>query len=356
MIEVERVTTPMKKPLPPPSQLGFGQYFCDHWFFSKYAEGRGWYQSEVAPYGPIALDPAASVLHYGQALFEGMKAFSQPDGSVALFRPEFNYNRMVNGANRLCLEPPPKALFMKALKDLITLEAASVPKDKNASLYIRPTLIGTEAFLGVRPAREMLFYIILSPVGSYYGRGSASVRIWVEDKALRAGPGGLGAVKAGANYAASLQTAQFAKTKGYDQVLWLDVDHDGVEEVGTMNVFWVFKNEIVTPELNGTVLPGCVRDSVIQLLRYQNRSVTERKITMTEILQRTAKGELLEAFGTGTAAVITPIGELAFKGQPITIGDGKAGPLSQHLLKTISEIQRGLQPDPFQWVKPIVSL
>jgi branched-chain amino acid aminotransferase len=355
-VETQICTARQLKDLPLAKNLSFGQHFSDHWFSARYAEGRGWYDSKIEPYGQITLDPAASVLHYGQALFEGMKAFCQPDGTVALFRPEFNYRRLCAGAERLCLEAPPRDLFMRALKDLVTLESRWVPKEERCSLYIRPTLIGTEAFLGVRPAREMMFYILLSPVGSYYARGSAPTRIWVEDLALRAAPGGLGAVKAGANYAASLQAAHEAKKQGYDQVLWLDVTHDGIEEVGTMNVFWVLKDEIVTPALNGSILSGCTRDSIIQLLRREGTPVTERRITMTEILERHQRGELLEAFGSGTAAVVSPIGELFYQGRSYVINDNKMGPLSQRIFSTITEIQNGLRPDVFGWVVPVARL
>jgi branched-chain amino acid aminotransferase len=344
------------KPLPPTENLAFGQHFSDHWFTAKYAEGRGWFDSTIEPYGKISLDPAASVLHYGQALFEGMKAFLQPDGSIALFRPDFNYRRLCAGAERLCLEAPPRALFMSALRDLIALEARWVPREKMCSLYIRPTLIGTEPFLGVRPARQMLFYILLSPVGSYYGGGLTPTRIWVEDSALRAAPGGLGAVKAGANYAASLQAAHRAKQKGYDQVLWLDITHDGIEEVGTMNVFFVFNNEIVTPALNGSILPGCTRDSVLQLFRREGKPVIERRLTMAELIQRHARGELLEAFGTGTAAVISPIGELCYKDQSFVINDNAMGPVAEKMLNMITEIQYGYRPDPLEWVVPVAKL
>ncbi len=356
MIEQTSEMPMASKKLPPSSELGFGRIFTNHWFSSHYSAGKGWYKSAVEPYGNISMNPAASVLHYGQALFEGMKAFRQTDDSIVLFRPEFNYNRMVNGAERLCLEAPPKALFMQGLKDLLTLEADWVPKDPSASLYIRPTLIGTEPFLGVRPSREILFYIILSPVGSYYQNTSGTVRIWVEDQAVRAIPGGLGAVKAGANYAASLQAALLTKSKGYDQVMWLNADHDEIEEVGTMNVFFVFKDEIVTPALNGAVLPGCVRDSVLQLLRHQGKKVVERSINMTELIERHTRGDLLEAFGTGTAAVISPIGDLNFKGKPYILNDGKVGPVAEKIFKIISGIQRGLIPDPFGWITRLENL
>lgn len=356
MIEQVRDMSKPPRKLPPSSELGFGRIFTDHWFFSKYHSDKGWYNSAVEPYGYIQMDPAASVLHYGQALFEGMKAFRQEDDSIVLFRPEFNFERMVNGAHRLCLEAPPKTIFMQGLKDLISIEANWVPKDPTASLYIRPTLIGTEPFLGVRPSREILFYIILSPVGSYYGRGSGTVRIWVEDQAVRAIPGGLGAVKAGANYAASLQAAQMARAKGYDQVMWLNADHDDIEEVGTMNVFFVFKDEIVTPALNGAILPGCVRDSVLQLLRHQGKTVVERPLSMTELVDRFNQGDLLEAFGTGTAAVISPIGELFFKGKSYQINQGQVGPTSDKLQKVIHGIQRGIIPDPFGWMVRLENL
>lgn len=356
MIEIQQSPESQLRKIPHAKDLQFGRYFTDHWFFSNYTDELGWYESKIAPYGHFQLDPAASVLHYGQSLFEGMKAFRQVDGSISLFRPEFNYERMSEGAARLCMVPPPKDLFMRALKNLIMLESKWVPTEENCSLYIRPTLIGTEGFLGVRPSRKMMFFIILSPVGSYYAGGLAPTKIWVEDKAVRAAVGGLGATKAGANYAASLQAALNAKKHGYDQVLWLDVNHEGIEEVGTMNVFWVFKNEIVTPVLNGSILAGGMRDSVLQLLTIEGRPVHERRITMSEVIERQKSGDLLEAFGTGTAAVISPIGELAFRGESFQINQNKIGALSQHLYSTISGIQRGLELDRFGWMRPLSDL
>lgn len=353
MTIIERRLTTSPKNLPDPGHLGFGQHFSDHWFYSKYSKGKGWYESAVAPYGAIALDPAASVLHYGQALFEGMKAFLQPNGEIALFRPEFNIRRMQEGAARLCLEAPPADLFVEGLEELIAVENRWVPKEDNCALYIRPTLIGTEPFLGVRPSREVLFYIILSPVGTYYSKGTNPVRIWVEDQALRAAPGGLGATKAAANYAASLQAGMRAREKGYDQVMWLDVHREGIEEVGTMNVFFVLKDEVVTPALNGSILAGCVRDSVIKMLKHQGVKLSERRITIQELLEHQKSGSLLEAFGTGTAAVISPIGEIAYKENSFQIQRGEAGPLSRDLLKSISDIQRGLAPDIFGWMRPV---
>lgn len=353
MLKIHKKLAESLKPIPPAQNLGFGQHFSDHWFYAKYSEGKGWFEAAVEPYGKIALDPAASVLHYGQALFEGMKAFRQMDGTVKLFRPEFNHQRLAEGAERLCLQAPPEDLFMAGLKELIRADERWVPSEENCSLYIRPTLVGTEGFLGVRPSRDILFFIILSPVGSYYAGGSSPVKIWVEEKAVRAAPGGLGATKAAANYAASLQAALEAKKKGYAQVLWLDVEHRSIEEVGTMNVFFVFKNEIVTPALDGSILPGGVRDSVLAILRSEGADVVERKITMQELVERHARGELLEAFGTGTAAVISPIGEFRYQGRTLVVNDGKMGERSLSLLKAITGIQRGRLPDSFGWMKSL---
>lgn len=356
MSNITRQISAAQKPIPASKDLKFGQHFSDHWFYSKYSEGKGWYESAIVPYGPMSLDPAASVLHYGQALFEGMKAFRQADGSVGLFRPEFNHSRMCDGAERLCLQAPPRELFMEGLKQLLQVDERWVPYDEGCSLYIRPTLIGTEGFLGVRPSREYLFFILLSPAAAYYSGNSQTVKIWVEDKALRAAPGGLGATKAGANYAASLQAGVEARKRGYAQVLWLDAAHEGIEEVGTMNVFFVLKDEIVTPALNGSILPGCVRDSVLQLLRQEGAKVTERRITITEVAERHAKGEVLEAFGTGTAAVISPIGELNFRGKSMVINGNDPGPVAQRLQQTILGIQRGTHPDRLGWMQKLETL
>lgn len=310
----------------------------------------------IEPYGPMTIDPAASVLHYGQALFEGMKAFAMADGRIALFRPDFNWQRLCEGARRLCLEPPPRDLFMRGLKELLLLESRWVPRDPGCSLYIRPTLIGTEPFLGVRPSDEVLFFIILSPVGGYYAGGSRPLKIWIESESLRAAPGGLGATKAGANYAASLQAALKAKEKGFDQVLWLDVQHSGIEEVGTMNVFFVFDDEIVTPALNGSILAGGMRDSILRLLKQEGAKVSERRLTVEELYEKQAAGRLREAFGTGTAAVISPIGEFCLRDNCFRVADGKVGQVSTRLLTTIGEIQTGRRPDPFGWIVPLEDL
>jgi branched-chain amino acid aminotransferase len=350
MPEIKTHVSPRLKPLPPAKELRFGQTFSDHWFHARFSEDTGWFEASINPYGPLTLDPAASVFHYGQALFEGMKAFHRHDGSIGLFRPEFNYQRLQNGAERLCLQAPPRDLFFSGLRELIRLDRRWVPADDGCSLYIRPTLIGTEAFLGVRPSRQISFFILLSPVGSYYSGAGETVRIMVEEHALRAAPGGLGDTKAGANYAASLQAGLNAKQKGFSQVLWLDTARDGIEEVGTMNVFFVLKDEIVTPALSGSILPGSVRDSVLHLLRHEGARISERRITISELHDRPARGEVLEAFGTGTAATISPIGELNWHGQAHVLNDRKAGPVARELADRLKGIQRGTAPDPFGWM------
>lgn len=350
MTKINTTLSTSAKALPPSDRLGFGQYFTDHMFVAKYRDGEGWYSAEVLPYGPMAMDPAASVFHYGQALFEGMKAFRQENGEVVFFRPEFNYDRLCEGAARMCLQAPPKDLFMEGLKKLVQVDERWIPHEPNTSLYIRPTLIGTEGFLGVRPSHETVFFIILSPVGSYYAEGAKPVRIWVEEKYLRAAPGGLGAVKAGANYASSLKAALEAKQKGYAQVLWLDKDHEGIEEVGTMNVFFVMDNEIVTPALNGSILSGGTRASVIDLLKSKNLPIVERRITISEVIDKIKSGQLKEAFGTGTAAVISPVGVMNYQNKEWVINNEQIGPVSAELYKEITSIQKGQAPDKFGWI------
>lgn len=353
-VNIQKISQP--KPLPfldESLDLGFGKYFSDHFFISTYNADKGWHNSEILPYGHMAMSPAASVFHYGQSLFEGLKAFRRTDGTVWLFRPEFNWKRMCDGASRLCMPAPSEVVFLGGLKKLLEVDEKWVPSKAGTSLYIRPTLIGTEGFLGVRPSKEAQFFTILSPVGSYYSEGPKPVKIWVEDEAVRAAPGGLGATKAGANYAASLQAGLKAKSKGYSQVLWLDVHHEGIEEVGTMNVFFVFKDEIVTPALNGSILAGGVRDSILTMLRHthlgQGRKISERRITMSELLEKHKSGDLQEAFGTGTAAVISPIGELCFKNENYHICKDR-GPVSTALYDALQGIQMGTQPDQFGWM------
>lgn len=339
------------KPRPDESALGFGRYFSDHLFISDYKDG-AWDGGRIIPYGPLAMDPASSVLHYGQALFEGLKAFPQKNGGIKVFRPKFNSKRMNFGAERLCLPEVPEELFVEGAKALLRIDADWMPKAAGTSIYLRPTLIGTEGFLGVRPSQEAKFFVIASPVGRYYKGDVASVKIWIETKDLRAAPGGLGATKAGANYAASLRAAWKAKDKGCAQVLWTDHTHQYVEEVGTMNVFFVMGKQVITPALNGSILEGGTRNCCIQLLRDQGFEVIERQITIAEIKAAAAKGEMQEAFGTGTAAVITPVESFSAEDGTWELGRG-FGPVSKALFDEITAIQYGEKPDRYNWLEDI---
>lgn len=348
---ITKTSKPLPKP-PPNSQLGFGKYFTDHIAASDYSEGE-WKNHRIVPYSNLSMDPAACVFHYGQALFEGLKAFRQKDGKIAIFRPQFNAARMAMGTQRLSMQSVPTDLFVQTMVELVRVEQDWVPTERGSALYIRPTLVGTEGFLGVRPSEKYLFFTLLSPVGSYYSNNSKAVRIWVETEHVRAAPGGLGAVKAAANYASSLSAASEQKRKGFDQVLWLDaVTKDQIEEVGTMNVFFVFKNEIVTPSLNGSILAGGIRDCALTLLREWKLPIVERKITMTELSERYAKGEFLEMFGTGTAAVITPVGELQHKDKVYKFNYG-ADSLTNKLYEELCQIQYGETADRHQWLLPL---
>jgi len=349
---IQKLLSPTKKAKPQRDEMGFGKFFTDHMLIMNYSHGQ-WSKPLIKPYESLSLDPAASVLHYGQALFEGMKAFVLSDGGLALFRPEYNWKRFNQGAQRLCMPGIPKDAFIEGIKELVRVEADWIPKEPHCSLYIRPTLIGTEAFLGVRPSNEYQFFTILSPVGSYYGNNVHSgIKIWIEEEFVRAAPGGLGATKAAANYANSLYATQKAKQNNFAQVLWLDVNHQFIEEVGTMNVFFVFRGEIVTPELQGTILSGCVRDSAIQLLKGWGLPIVSRPLNLSDVLKAHEAGDLLEVFGTGTAAVITAVEELHRKsGSPIKLPQKGMGPVAQRLFDTLSGIQRGTIADTHQWLE-----
>lgn len=361
-----KIKTTQQPKSKPNGELGFGQFFTDHMLVAQHRtetvpnlqtfEGTppAWDSAEIIPYAPLSIDPASSVLHYGQALFEGLKAYRRSDNSIWLFRPDFNFKRMQNGAKRLCLQSPSAQLFFEGIQKLVQLDQSWIPASPDSSLYLRPTLFGSEGFLGVRPSREVTFLVLLSPVGSYYSQGNQGIRIWVESEDLRAAPGGIGAAKAGANYAASLRAALRARENGFAQVLWMHADHQAIEEVGTMNVFFVFKNEIVTPELSGSILPGCTRDSILQLLQGKkvpgvHQPIVERRITLQEVWDRSDRGELLEAFGAGTAAVVSPIRELASTNRSVQLSDASKAPVSQAVLKTLRGIQMGDVKDPFEW-------
>lgn len=348
-IRISKTTSPRVKP--PEAELGFGKHFSDHMFAMDYTEGLGWHDARVQPYGPLSLDPAAAVLHYGQAMFEGSKAFRGADGQISLFRPKAHAARMVKGAPRLSMPCPSEANILSAVRALVHADADWIPHAEGTSLYLRPTLIATEGFLGVRPANKYLYFIIASPVGNYYGgKGLKSVRIWVELNDVRAPRGGLGAVKAGANYAASLNAALKARKMGYDQVLWLDgKDHEYVEEVGTMNLFVLLGDTLVTPPLSDSILPGVTRDSVLTLAKDLGLKAEERNVSVKELRAAHQRGELKEVFGTGTAAVISPVGELAFAGEKLLINQGEPGPVALELYAEITGIQRGTRPDRHGW-------
>jgi branched-chain amino acid aminotransferase len=352
-IPVQKTAHP--KARPNESELGFGKYFSDHMLTMEYSTEKGWHDPKVVPYGPLALEPGAGVFHYGQALFEGLKAFRTGDGKVNLFRLDDHCVRMSRGAPRLCMPPVEPHLMRELCIAFTRTDADWVPKPAGTAMYLRPFMVASESFLGVRPASRYLFVIIGSPVGAYYAGGVKPVRIWVEHAQTRAAPGGLGAVKAGANYAASLLAAQRAKEKGFDQVLWLDgVKHEVIEEVGTMNLFVLVGDELITPPLSDSILAGITRDTVITLAREAGVKVSERSVSMHEVLQAHKKGALKEVFGSGTAAVISPVGELAFAGEKLLVNKGEVGALAGRLYEEISGIQRGTRPDKHGWLTPVV--
>jgi branched-chain amino acid aminotransferase len=331
--------------------LGFGNHFSDHMFLMDYSQGAGWRDPRIVPYGPLALAPSAMVLHYGQEIFEGLKAYYAKDGAVCLFRPDRNAERLNRSAARMCLPEIAVEDQLAAFRALVRLDREWIPKDEGASLYIRPTMIATEAGLGVRPSAEVLFFIITGPVGAYYARGFDPVRILVEEKYVRAARGGTGEAKTGANYAASLLAAKNAKAQGFDQVLWLDAEHRRyVEEVGTMNIFFVLHGELVTPPLSGSILPGVTRDTVLTLAREWKIPVAERPVEIDEVLSGAADGTLSEAFGSGTAAVISPVGSFAVRKQEIKVNGGRTGELSLRLYREITGIQYGEVEDRHHWI------
>lgn len=340
------------KEKPDQNNLGFGKYFTDYMFVMDYEEGKGWFDPRIVPYGPLSLDPACMVLHYGQAIFEGMKAYRAKDGRILLFRPEKNMQRVNISNDRLCIPQVDVDFCVSAIKELVRVEENWIPTAPGTSLYIRPFIIATEAALGVKPSHTYQFIVILSPVGAYYAEGLNPVKIYVENQYVRAVRGGIGYAKTPGNYAASLKAQVEAKEKGYSQVLWLDgVEQKYIEEVGTMNVFFVIGDEIVTPMLNGSILAGITRDSTIELLKSWGMNVSERKVALEELLEANRSGELKEAFGTGTAAVISPIGELNINGEVIPLNGGKIGPISQKIYDTITGIQSGEVEDKLGWAQ-----
>ncbi|KYG91525.1 branched chain amino acid aminotransferase [[Bacillus] sp. KCTC 13219] len=348
-ITTQLTLTPKQKPTA--EQRGFGKYFTDHMFMMDYTLGQGWHNARIIPYQPISLDPSAMIFHYGQSVFEGMKAYKTADGDIQLFRPERNFKRLNASNERLCIPAIDEQFALEALKQLLAIDREWVPSEPGASLYIRPYIFASEPFLGVAPAKNYHFIIIMSPVGAYYSEGINPVKIVVEKQYVRAVVGGTGEAKTGGNYASGLKAQELASEEGYSQILWLDgKDNRYIEEVGSMNIFFKINGKVITPALNGSILPGITRDSMLHLLKSNNFDVEERRITIDEIVQAFEEGTLEEAFGTGTAAVISPIGQLKWQDMKLTVNDGQIGEVTKMLYDTLTGIQNGTVEDKFDWI------
>ncbi len=352
-IKIIRNENPKTKPAPG-TALGFGKIFTDHMFIVEYDVGIGWHDARIQPYGPLAIDPASPVLHYAQEIFEGMKVYRRADGGLQMFRPMENALRMNASAERMCIAPLDPEFQVKAMEMLVDIEKDWVPGEEGTSLYLRPTMIAHGAELGVHPAKKFLYFIICSPAGSYYANGMNPVKIHIEDRYVRAVKGGIGAAKTGGNYAASLKATFEAAAKGFDQVLWLDgKENKYVEEVGAMNMMFVIDGKVVTAPIGGSILPGITRKSILQLARDKGMEVEERPISVDELFEAYADGRLTEAFGTGTAAVISPVGLMEYQGKEIHLSKGEIGPVAKDMYDTLVGIQRGERPDPHNWVHPL---
>mgnify|MGYP003292726116 FL=1 len=347
-IKIQKTTTPKAKP--DWKNLGFGHIFTDHMFIMDYDEGQGWHDARIVPYQPLVLDPSALVFHYAQECFEGLKAYRCPDGSVQLFRPDKNAERMQSTHDRLCIPQIPVADFVDAIKALVSVDKDWVPSEPDTSLYIRPFTIATEAVLGVKASAKYQFIIICSPSGAYYAEGLNPVKIYVEDEYVRATPGGTGYIKCGGNYAASIAAGEKAHKLGYSQVLWLDgVERKYVEEVGAMNIMFKMGGEIYTAATTGTVLPGITRMSCIELLKSWGYKVNEGKLAIDTVMEAGRDGTLEEVFGTGTAAVISPVGSLMYEQEVVEINNFEIGELTQKLYDTLTGMQFGKLPDTMGW-------
>lgn len=350
-ISITRVATEKMKAKPvDESKLGFGNIFTDHFFTMKFNHKKGWHDAAIEPYRTLSLDPSAMCLHYGQEIFEGMKAYRGKDDSIYLFRPEENFKRLNNSAKRLCMPEVEIDVVMEALKKLVLLDKDWIPHGSGTSLYIRPTMIATEEAVGLHTSSKYLFFIIVGPVGAYYPEGFSPTKIYVTEEYVRSVRGGIGYCKAAGNYAASLYASKLASEMGYTQVLWLDaVERKYIEEVGTSNIFFVIGDELITPPLSGSILPGVTRDSVIQIARSWEFDVSERQLSIDEVIAASANGSLKEAFASGTAAIISPVGQIYYKGKEHIINDGKTGHLTERLYNEILQIQYGEKEDPFGW-------
>ena len=348
-IRIEKTANP--KTIPGPGNpLEFGTIFTDHMYIMDYETKKGWNDPRIIPYQPLTLEPSSMVFHYGQEMFEGLKAYKTGNGRTLLFRPDKNIERANRTNERLCIPEVPEDDFLNALETLVKVDEAWIPHKEGTSLYIRPFIIATDPFLGVRPSNTYMLIIILSPVGAYYPEGLNPIKIWIEDEYVRAVKGGIGEAKTGGNYVASMKAQVKAHEEGYSQVLWLDgVERKYIEEVGAMNIFFKIDGEIVTPMLNGSILPGVTRDSVIQLCKKWGLPVSEKKISIQEIYEYYQQGKLEEVFGTGTAAVISPVGELKWGDKVMEVNNGKIGEISQKLYDTVTGIQTGLMDDHMNW-------
>ena len=348
-IKIEKTTTPKEKPAKG-AKLGFGKIFTDHMFVMDYTEGKGWHDARIVPFQDLVMSPAAMVFHYGQEMFEGLKAYKGVDGKVRLFRPDMNAKRTNDTNDRLCIPNLPVEDFVEAVKAVVKVDEDWIPTEDGTSLYIRPFIIATDEFLGVAPSKTYKFIIILAPSGAYYESGLAPVGIWIEDEYVRAVKGGMGFAKTGGNYAASLIAQVKAHDDGYSQVLWLDgVERKYIEEVGAMNIFFKIDGKIVTPMLNGSILPSVTRNSVIALCKKMGLEVEERRISAEELIEAQKSGKLEECFGTGTAAVISPVGKLRYVDDVMVINNNEIGEVSQKLYDTLTGIQWGKREDDMGW-------
>ncbi len=347
-IKITKTTAPKEKP--DSAILGFGQYFTDHMFMMDYSKEEGWHDARIVPFENLSIHPASTVLHYGSGIFEGMKAYRRADGKVQLFRPMENVRRMNSSAERLCLPEIPETDMLEALTAFVSLEQDWTPSAPGTSLYLRPYMFGNDETLGVHAVHHATFVIIASPVGSYYKEGINPVKIMIEDEDVRAVRGGTGYTKCGGNYAASNRAGERAAQKGYSQVLWLDgVERKYIEEVGAMNVMFKIAGEVVTPMLSGSILPGITRKSCIEVLKKEGYTVSERLLSIDELEEAMKNGALEEAWGCGTAAVVSPIGELCYKGVKYTVNNGEIGKTTQYLYDTLTGIQWGKLEDSFGW-------
>ncbi|MDL2235066.1 branched-chain amino acid aminotransferase [Christensenellaceae bacterium OttesenSCG-928-L17] len=349
-ISIQKTATPKAKPQDE-GKLGFGKTFSDHMFVMDYEEGKGWYNARIQPYQNFSLDPASPVLHYGQEIFEGLKAYRSDGKDILLFRARDNARRLNQSAERICMPTIDVDMNYEAIAAIVDCERDWVPKSPGTSLYLRPTMIADGSALGVHAAHKYIYYIICSPSGAYYANGLAPIRIFVEDQYVRAVKGGMGYAKTGGNYAASLKAAEEAAKKGYAQVLWLDgVERKYVEEVGAMNMMFVVGDTLITAALEGSILPGITRMSILQLARDMGLKVEERRIPIAELVEAGESGDLKEAFGTGTAAVVSPVGELTYKGKTVVVNNGEIGTLTQKFYDTLTGIQTGRLEDKYGWV------